>query len=45
MLRDYVEVDVFTDGPFRGNPLETTKPSPAVGEHTDEVLREIGFQR
>lgn len=30
---------------FRGNPLQTTKPSPAVGEHTDEVLREIGVQR
>ncbi|MGD9753586.1 MAG: CaiB/BaiF CoA transferase family protein [Acidimicrobiia bacterium] len=28
---------------FRGDPLERTKPSPAVGEHTDEVLREIGF--
>jgi len=29
---------------FRGDPLRVTKPSPKVGEHTDEVLREIGLR-
>ena len=28
---------------FRGSPLRTTGPSPKVGEHTDEVLRELGL--
>lgn len=28
---------------FRGDPLLRTRPSPAVGEHTEEVLREVGF--
>ena len=27
---------------FRGNPLTHTRPSPAVGQHTAEVLEEIG---
>ena len=27
---------------FRGNPLRTTKPSPTVGQHTEDVLREVG---
>ncbi len=29
---------------FRGSPLRNTGPSPKVGEHTDEVLREIGLR-
>ena len=28
---------------FRGSPLRTTGPSPKVGQHTDEVLRELGL--
>jgi crotonobetainyl-CoA:carnitine CoA-transferase CaiB-like acyl-CoA transferase len=28
---------------FRGNQLTTTKPSPAVGEHTEEVLKVVGI--
>ncbi|MDH4145973.1 MAG: CoA transferase [Acidimicrobiia bacterium] len=30
---------------FRGNPLTRTRHSPAVGEHTTEVLAEIGIER
>ena len=29
---------------FRDSPLTRTRPSPAVGEHTDEVLREVGIE-
>ena len=29
---------------FRGNPLTHTRPSPGIGEHTDEVLEEIGLE-
>jgi crotonobetainyl-CoA:carnitine CoA-transferase CaiB-like acyl-CoA transferase len=29
---------------FRGNPLTHTKHSPGIGEHTDEVLEEIGLE-
>ncbi len=29
---------------FRGSPLRNTGPSPKVGQHTDEVLREIGLR-
>ena len=28
---------------FRGDPLRTTRPSPRIGEHTDEVLDELGL--
>jgi crotonobetainyl-CoA:carnitine CoA-transferase CaiB-like acyl-CoA transferase len=28
---------------FRGEPLERTRPVPAIGQHTDEVLSELGL--
>ena len=31
--------------PVGGQPFDTRRPAPALGEHTEEVLSEIGFSR
>ena len=32
-------------GKFMGTPTEAARPSPALGEHTEEILLELGFSR